>query len=177
MRAIRLQAIDKARLAQRWGLILGTLGRQGSPKVLEVSLHPHFNTLHVPRPLVQRLVIFLSASFFWQVIWWHEVVIRQEVVTLGACYFKFRMMQPNSHGKSYPWSRCWLQAWLCWSVTSDVWFWAFSVIASTIQTLKKQLQINISKHKEQSILFLGESFCSTVPSHYLHKLTLENSAT
>lgn len=134
MRAIRLQAIDKARLAQRWGLILGTLGRQGSPKVLEVSLHPHFNTLHVPRPLVQRLVIFLSASFFWQVIWWHEVVIRQEVVTLGACYFKFRMMQPNSHGKSYPWSRCWLQAWLCWSVTSDVWFWAFSVIASTIQT-------------------------------------------
>ncbi|KAM4628206.1 2-(3-amino-3-carboxypropyl)histidine synthase subunit 1 [Polymixia lowei] len=35
MRAIRLQAIDKARSAQRWGLILGTLGRQGSPKVLE----------------------------------------------------------------------------------------------------------------------------------------------
>ncbi|XP_047247429.1 2-(3-amino-3-carboxypropyl)histidine synthase subunit 1 isoform X1 [Girardinichthys multiradiatus] len=35
MRASRLQAIDKARLAQRWGLILGTLGRQGSPKVLE----------------------------------------------------------------------------------------------------------------------------------------------
>ncbi|XP_045930644.1 2-(3-amino-3-carboxypropyl)histidine synthase subunit 1 isoform X1 [Micropterus dolomieu] len=35
MRALRLQAIDKARLAQRWGLILGTLGRQGSPKVLE----------------------------------------------------------------------------------------------------------------------------------------------
>uniref|UniRef100_A0A3B4Z944 2-(3-amino-3-carboxypropyl)histidine synthase subunit 1 n=2 Tax=Stegastes partitus TaxID=144197 RepID=A0A3B4Z944_9TELE len=35
MRALRHQAIDKARLAQRWGLILGTLGRQGSPKVLE----------------------------------------------------------------------------------------------------------------------------------------------
>uniref|UniRef100_A0A8C5DXR3 2-(3-amino-3-carboxypropyl)histidine synthase subunit 1 n=1 Tax=Gouania willdenowi TaxID=441366 RepID=A0A8C5DXR3_GOUWI len=35
MRALRLQAIDKARVAQRWGLILGTLGRQGSPKVLE----------------------------------------------------------------------------------------------------------------------------------------------
>lgn len=41
MRALRLQAIDKARLAQRWGLIMGTLGRQGSPKVLEVSLYPH----------------------------------------------------------------------------------------------------------------------------------------
>lgn len=37
MRTLRLQAIDKARSAQRWGLIMGTLGRQGSPKVLEVS--------------------------------------------------------------------------------------------------------------------------------------------
>lgn len=36
MRSIRLQAIDKARSAQRWGLILGTLGRQGNPKVMEV---------------------------------------------------------------------------------------------------------------------------------------------
>ncbi|XP_058489714.1 2-(3-amino-3-carboxypropyl)histidine synthase subunit 1 isoform X2 [Solea solea] len=35
MRALRLQAVDKARSAQRWGLILGTLGRQGSPKILE----------------------------------------------------------------------------------------------------------------------------------------------
>lgn len=63
MRALRLQAIDKARLAQRWGLILGTLGRQGSPKVLEVSLHPCFNSLHVPGPLVQWLVIYFFFSF------------------------------------------------------------------------------------------------------------------
>ncbi|XP_071753246.1 2-(3-amino-3-carboxypropyl)histidine synthase subunit 1 [Centroberyx gerrardi] len=35
MRASRLQAIDKASSAERWGLILGSLGRQGSPKVLE----------------------------------------------------------------------------------------------------------------------------------------------
>ncbi|XP_056613390.1 2-(3-amino-3-carboxypropyl)histidine synthase subunit 1 [Triplophysa dalaica] len=35
MRAIRLQAIKRARSAQRWGLILGTLGRQGNPKILE----------------------------------------------------------------------------------------------------------------------------------------------
>ncbi|MEQ2206483.1 Diphthamide biosynthesis protein 1 [Xenoophorus captivus] len=53
MRASRLQAIDKARLAQRWGLILGTLGRQGSPKVLEVSLHSHFSSLLVLRLLMQ----------------------------------------------------------------------------------------------------------------------------
>ncbi|XP_067102341.1 2-(3-amino-3-carboxypropyl)histidine synthase subunit 1 [Osmerus mordax] len=35
MRNLRMQAIDKARSAQTWGLILGTLGRQGSPKVME----------------------------------------------------------------------------------------------------------------------------------------------
>ncbi|KTF93225.1 hypothetical protein cypCar_00021133, partial [Cyprinus carpio] len=35
MRATRLQAIESARSAQRWGLILGTLGRQGNPKILE----------------------------------------------------------------------------------------------------------------------------------------------
>ncbi|XP_072320430.1 2-(3-amino-3-carboxypropyl)histidine synthase subunit 1 [Eucyclogobius newberryi] len=35
MRELRLQAIDNARSAQRWGLIMGSLGRQGSPKVLE----------------------------------------------------------------------------------------------------------------------------------------------
>lgn len=49
MRALRLQAIEKARLAQKWGLILGTLGRQGSPKVLEVSLYPQFNSLHTAK--------------------------------------------------------------------------------------------------------------------------------
>lgn len=38
MRALRLRAIDTARHAQRWGLIVGTLGRQGSPKVLEVRV-------------------------------------------------------------------------------------------------------------------------------------------
>ncbi|KAI4875446.1 hypothetical protein NFI96_026079, partial [Prochilodus magdalenae] len=35
MRASRLQAIERAQSAQRWGLILGTLGRQGNPKILE----------------------------------------------------------------------------------------------------------------------------------------------
>uniref|UniRef100_A0AAY4EX45 2-(3-amino-3-carboxypropyl)histidine synthase subunit 1 n=1 Tax=Denticeps clupeoides TaxID=299321 RepID=A0AAY4EX45_9TELE len=35
MRENRLKAIEKARSAQRWGLILGTLGRQGNPKILE----------------------------------------------------------------------------------------------------------------------------------------------
>lgn len=64
MRALRLQAIDKARLAHRWGLILGTLGRQGSPKVLEVSLQPYFSNTLVLRLLVQWLVILYSVSCF-----------------------------------------------------------------------------------------------------------------
>ena len=35
MRDIRKEAIDKAAKAQVWGLIMGTLGRQGSPKVIK----------------------------------------------------------------------------------------------------------------------------------------------
>ncbi|GAB4813198.1 hypothetical protein N2152v2_000244 [Parachlorella kessleri] len=38
MRAARRSAIEKARGAQRWGLVLGTLGRQGNPRILH-SLH------------------------------------------------------------------------------------------------------------------------------------------
>jgi 2-(3-amino-3-carboxypropyl)histidine synthase len=36
MRGMRQEAIDKARQATKFGLILGTLGRQGSPSVLKV---------------------------------------------------------------------------------------------------------------------------------------------
>lgn len=36
MQANRQEAIATARTAKSWGLILGTLGRQGSPKILEV---------------------------------------------------------------------------------------------------------------------------------------------
>ena len=34
MKGIRLQEIEKAQVAQKWGLILGTLGRQGNPAIL-----------------------------------------------------------------------------------------------------------------------------------------------
>lgn len=37
MYAIRQKAISVAREAETVGIILGTLGRQGSPKILEVS--------------------------------------------------------------------------------------------------------------------------------------------
>ena len=36
MQTNRQEAIATARSAKSWGLILGTLGRQGSPKILEV---------------------------------------------------------------------------------------------------------------------------------------------
>jgi 2-(3-amino-3-carboxypropyl)histidine synthase len=35
MHALRKQAIDKAAGAKKWGLILGTLGRQGNPHVMK----------------------------------------------------------------------------------------------------------------------------------------------
>lgn len=47
MRALRFQAIDKARSAQRWGLIMGTLGRQGSPKVMEVRVCILISTVYM----------------------------------------------------------------------------------------------------------------------------------
>lgn len=35
MKKIRKEIIDKASTAKKWGLILGTLGRQGNTKVME----------------------------------------------------------------------------------------------------------------------------------------------
>lgn len=35
MKKIRKEAIDQASKAEKWGLILGTLGRQGNIKVME----------------------------------------------------------------------------------------------------------------------------------------------
>ena len=35
MRGARRQAVEKARGARNWGLVLGTLGRQGNPRILE----------------------------------------------------------------------------------------------------------------------------------------------
>jgi 2-(3-amino-3-carboxypropyl)histidine synthase len=37
MHTIRQNEINKAANGQVWGLVLGSLGRQGSPKVLEVK--------------------------------------------------------------------------------------------------------------------------------------------
>ena len=42
MHTIRQNEINKAAKGQVWGLVLGSLGRQGSPKVLEVKFYSIF---------------------------------------------------------------------------------------------------------------------------------------
>lgn len=108
MRALRLQAIEKARVAQKWGLIMGTLGRQGSPKVMEVSLYPHFDSLRVLRPNVQWLVLLYLSMWvsLTSGLWF---VTGSTHWTLEACYFTFRMIQSNSHRKTYPLYHRWPQ--------------------------------------------------------------------
>ena len=46
MHQIRQDAIAKAAGAKKFGLILGTLGRQGSPKIMQVRLSLHYFTYH-----------------------------------------------------------------------------------------------------------------------------------
>ncbi|XP_059234597.1 2-(3-amino-3-carboxypropyl)histidine synthase subunit 1 isoform X1 [Mustela nigripes] len=48
MQANRQEAIATARSAKSWGLILGTLGRQGSPKILEQHLESRLQALGLP---------------------------------------------------------------------------------------------------------------------------------
>lgn len=82
MRALRLRAIDTARSAQKWGLIMGTLGRQGSPKVMEVSARTRWRGragavgVHILRPNAQWLVImYLSEWAPWQAAQWQAALI------------------------------------------------------------------------------------------------------
>lgn len=45
MHTIRQQEINKAANGQVWGLVLGSLGRQGSPKVLQVNNSTFYNEM------------------------------------------------------------------------------------------------------------------------------------
>lgn len=90
MRALRLRAIDTARSAQKWGLIMGTLGRQGSPKVMEVSVrtrwrgrrsHPQAKRAMACNNVFVRVSSLTSGSVTGSADW-----------TLGACYFTRKRM-------------------------------------------------------------------------------------
>jgi 2-(3-amino-3-carboxypropyl)histidine synthase len=45
MKKIRGEEVEKAKSGRKWGIILGSLGRQGSPNILRVP-HTHTRTEH-----------------------------------------------------------------------------------------------------------------------------------
>jgi diphthamide biosynthesis enzyme Dph1/Dph2-like protein len=57
MRDVRQAAVVKARLAKRWGLVLGTLGRQGNPTTLQT-----LKTLLEARGLRHSVVLLSELS-------------------------------------------------------------------------------------------------------------------
>lgn len=71
MRSARRRAIEAARGAQRWGLVLGTLGRQGNPRTLE-TLRRHFEAAGLQHTLIllsevtpTKLQLFSDAVDAW----------------------------------------------------------------------------------------------------------------
>lgn len=73
MQTLRRQAIAQARKAETWGLILGTLGRQGNPNVMK-SLQTRLDELHLPYTLIliseilpSKLALFADIDVFVQV--------------------------------------------------------------------------------------------------------------
>ncbi|GLC65677.1 hypothetical protein PLESTF_000328000 [Pleodorina starrii] len=73
MRAVRRRAIEAARTAKRWGVVLGTLGRQGNPAIL-TTLERHLAEKGVPYTLMlmsevspPRLAMFPELDAFVQI--------------------------------------------------------------------------------------------------------------
>ena len=68
MHANRKAAIETAKDAQLFGIILGTLGRQGSPKIMQVcqisdcNLLWYLTRICMPLPFVNRSGILILAS-------------------------------------------------------------------------------------------------------------------
>ncbi|GIL65397.1 hypothetical protein Vafri_19153 [Volvox africanus] len=96
MRAVRQRAIEAARRAQRWGVVLGTLGRQGNPAVL-ATLERHLREKEVPYTLIlmsevspPRLAMFPDLDAFVQIacprlsIDWGEVFSRPTLTPYEA---------------------------------------------------------------------------------------------
>ncbi|EHB07107.1 Diphthamide biosynthesis protein 1 [Heterocephalus glaber] len=88
MQAARQEAIATARSAKSWGLILGTLGRQGSPKILE---HLESRLLALGLPFVRLLLseIFPSKlSLFPGVDVWVQVACPRLSIDWGTAFPK-----------------------------------------------------------------------------------------
>ncbi|XP_058853918.1 2-(3-amino-3-carboxypropyl)histidine synthase subunit 1-like isoform X1 [Acipenser ruthenus] len=88
MRGTRKQAIETARSAQSWGLILGTLGRQGSPKILE-HLESRLQALGLPFVRVLLSEIFPSKLDLLQDIdAWVQIACPRLSIDWGTAFSK-----------------------------------------------------------------------------------------
>ncbi|GAB5580665.1 2-(3-amino-3-carboxypropyl)histidine synthase subunit 1 [Prionailurus iriomotensis] len=88
MQANRQEAITTARSAKSWGLILGTLGRQGSPKILE-HLESRLQALGLPFMRLLLSEIFPSKlSLFPEVDVWVQVACPRLSIDWGTAFPK-----------------------------------------------------------------------------------------
>ncbi|XP_077021618.1 2-(3-amino-3-carboxypropyl)histidine synthase subunit 1 isoform X2 [Tamandua tetradactyla] len=88
MQTARQEAIAAACSAQSWGLILGTLGRQGSPKILE-HLESRLQTLGLPFVRLLLSEIFPSKlSLFPEVDVWVQVACPRLSIDWGTAFPK-----------------------------------------------------------------------------------------
>ncbi|KAM9209436.1 2-(3-amino-3-carboxypropyl)histidine synthase subunit 1 [Dugong dugon] len=88
MQATRQEAIATARSAKSWGLILGTLGRQGSPKILE-HLESRLQALGLPFLRLLLSEIFPSKlSLLPQVDVWVQVACPRLSIDWGTAFPK-----------------------------------------------------------------------------------------
>uniref|UniRef100_F7GI16 2-(3-amino-3-carboxypropyl)histidine synthase subunit 1 n=1 Tax=Monodelphis domestica TaxID=13616 RepID=F7GI16_MONDO len=107
MQAARQEAISAARSARSWGLILGTLGRQGSPKILE---HLESRLLHLGLPFIRLLLseIFPSKlGLFPEVDAWVQVACPRLSIDWGTAFPK-PMLTPYEAAvalKDIPWQQ------------------------------------------------------------------------
>lgn len=88
MQAIRKEAIATAAKAKTWGLILGTLGRQGSPKIME-HLEAQLQALSVPYINVLLSEIFPDKlRLFQEVDAWVQVACPRLSIDWGKAFSK-----------------------------------------------------------------------------------------
>ncbi|XP_078080794.1 2-(3-amino-3-carboxypropyl)histidine synthase subunit 1 [Mustelus asterias] len=88
MQAIRKDAIATAAKAKMWGLILGTLGRQGSPKILE-HMESQLQALQVPYVIVLLSEIFPDKlRLFQEVDAWVQVACPRLSIDWGKAFSK-----------------------------------------------------------------------------------------
>jgi len=88
MLALRRGAVDKARLASKFGVILGTLGRQGSPRILQ-HIEQRLQEKRVPYVVVLLSEIFPSKlALFKDVDAWIQIACPRLSIDWGYAFDK-----------------------------------------------------------------------------------------